>query len=340
MNTNSVIRFPPKPEYSAPDFNNAPDGLKSLPWLVWRAEPPKPGTTKWRKVPYFASGKAIPKGAPITTWGGSFDVATKTYQNSQKWPRPFDGIGFVINGETGPNGLTRCGIDFDKITPEDKEFIRQLNTYTETSPSGRGVHCISWAKPFEQATCDVNAFKTEAYSRGRYFTFTGLRVEGSPAEPQTRPDEVAKIVAAIQLRKSQQGKAQAKHAAAAAGVADLIGNEDNSLMSRVNRGQVRGFTPKAISKEFANEPVEPLTGGDYGPPDPTKLDSALGWLHALMVSEDDWVKICISLANEVRRHQIDRPDEPSIEEQIWGILDKHSKGAAEELKPIFNSSIC
>src|ERR1700735_718907 len=43
----------PKPNYQAPNLSTIPDLLKAEPnWVVWRAEQPKPGKLKWRKVPY------------------------------------------------------------------------------------------------------------------------------------------------------------------------------------------------------------------------------------------------------------------------------------------------
>ena len=47
--------------------------------------------------------------------------------------------------------------------------------------------------------------------------------------------------------------------------------------------------------------------------------------------EHFWMNnVCRPLANEVRRHEIERPGGLSFKEQIWEILDKHSRASAEK----------
>jgi hypothetical protein len=193
------------------------------------------------------------------------------------------------------------------------------------------VHCIARAKPFGQATCKTETLEAEAYCEKRYFVFTGLWVKGSPAGVEPRPNEVTEVIA--EIRQAGQA-AQAKLATAARAVTDLIGGEDNSLNARIKRGQLLGGL-KPISPVFANEPPEALKGTDYEPPDFAKLDSALEALHGQMASDEGfWMnRVCRPLANEVRRHENECPNAPPIKEQIWELLDKHSKASAEE----FNS---
>jgi hypothetical protein len=133
------IHTPEKPESLRPNFDNIPNELKTIPqWIVWRAEAPKHGKPKWPKIPYIAQpGKPIPASvAHPATWRG-YDQGVKAYQDNRKWPRPYDGVGFVFSGKVGSDGLTWCGIDFDKINQQAKTFISTLNTYTEKSVSGR-----------------------------------------------------------------------------------------------------------------------------------------------------------------------------------------------------------
>jgi len=85
---------PPKPQYHPPNLAMIPDALKAeRNWVVWRAEQPKPGKPKWRKVPYtpleFVPSKNDPKknsAAPAdtavpSTWR-SYVQAVQAYRAS------------------------------------------------------------------------------------------------------------------------------------------------------------------------------------------------------------------------------------------------------------------
>lgn len=81
-----------------------------------------------------------------------------------------DGIGLEL-GE----GL--CGIDLDhcingsgQISEEAREIIVQMDSYTEYSPSGTGIHILFEGKIPEGRRRKGNI---EMYSEGRYFTLTG-----------------------------------------------------------------------------------------------------------------------------------------------------------------------
>src|SRR5262249_32699014 len=71
-------------------------------------------------------------------------------------------------------------------------IIRKLNSYTEVSPSGTGVHSIVRGKlPIGMGNqLTVNEGKVEMFSRARYFTFTGVHVEGTPTRICDRQTEL------------------------------------------------------------------------------------------------------------------------------------------------------
>jgi hypothetical protein len=89
------------------------------------------------------------------------------------------------------------GLDFDDcvidgfIYPVQMEWVKRLNSYSEISPSGNGLRIIvkgSWPKALKQG-------KWEAYSQGRYLTFTGDKLPDSPGsikENQTKIDDFLK----------------------------------------------------------------------------------------------------------------------------------------------------
>jgi primase-polymerase (primpol)-like protein len=223
---NVVPRRPEKPDYLKPDFDRIPDELKRLPnWIVWRAKAPRPGKAKWRKVPYtplkYTSRKSA-EAASVrdrTTWR-NFAEAVEAYEASQKWKRPFDGIGFVFDGAVDEDGLCYCGVDLDAWTDRAQAIFAKIATYTEISPSGRGAHVIARAAPFDQATCKTEEFSAEAYCAGRYFTFSGVLVEGAVTSIESRAHEIAEIVTEIEWvneRTKAETRAPTSRAASALG---------------------------------------------------------------------------------------------------------------------------
>lgn len=116
------------------------------------------------------------------TFNEALDVQGKTarwYDNKmeQQVTGIIDGVGFVL-------APPYCGIDLDhiinsatgEIVPEAEDIISVMNSYTEFSPSGTGVHIIykgdihiDWKK---KKHID-NIAELEMYQTGRYFTVTG-----------------------------------------------------------------------------------------------------------------------------------------------------------------------
>jgi len=122
-------------------------------------------------MPVQPSGKPAKADDP-DTWSTYEAVSSAAQKN------PNLGIGFEF-----ANGY--CGQDFDHvITPDGIEpwalqEVQKLGTYAEVSPSGTGIHCIGKAKlPGKGAKPDHN--RVETYDTGRYFTFTGNHLPGTP----------------------------------------------------------------------------------------------------------------------------------------------------------------
>jgi len=80
-----------------------------------------------------------------------------------------------------------------------KEFIKQCNTYTETSPSGTGLHLfLGLISPLTLEQHKKAPY--EIYNNARYFTFTGNQVKVQGAYPNVRevsPEEALKLLAII-----------------------------------------------------------------------------------------------------------------------------------------------
>jgi hypothetical protein len=156
--------------------------LHALPqWVCWRYERAKNG--KLTKVPYDAKKPAAtkPKHAKASTtdeltWA-SYEQAKARYEESQTWKLPYDGIGFVFNGDYTGIDLDHC---IDQETGELSEglldTVALFNSYAELSPSRTGVHIIVRGS----IPTGVHRPEIEMYCRGRFFTITSEHLPGTP----------------------------------------------------------------------------------------------------------------------------------------------------------------
>jgi hypothetical protein len=104
------------------------------------------------------------------------------------------GVGFVFTPEDD-----LCGVDLDgcldplteEIEPWAWTIIEELDSYTEISPSGKGVHILVRAALPEGRN---RKGRFEAYDRGRYFTVTGRHLAGSPQRIENRQEELQCVI--------------------------------------------------------------------------------------------------------------------------------------------------
>jgi P4 family phage/plasmid primase-like protien len=166
-------------------FESIPQALKDPPqWVLWREEERDGRMTK---IPYQAAGPRASSTDP-DTWT-DFDTAREAFRGGD-----FDGIGFVF-AEDGPfvgADLDDC-FDGNTLTAAALDIVECLDSYTETSPSGTGLHviCRGFIPHDRNRTGDVDGMKElEIYEDGRYFTFTGAHLEGTPDAPKQRAQEL------------------------------------------------------------------------------------------------------------------------------------------------------
>jgi hypothetical protein len=191
-----------KPTPIQPNSANFPAELTALPnWVVWRYLPPKSHGQKWRKVPFQPNGKTADT-TDRSTWS-QFEACCAAYTQGG-----FDGLGFVFDGEIGPDGLCYCGVDFDACVRDGKvqslaqKRILRLDTYTERSVSGTGFHCITRAEPLDHI---VKFDGVEVYTKARYFTFTGIafgEIKAASTEIGVLVNEVRAKEAAVKQQQS------------------------------------------------------------------------------------------------------------------------------------------
>jgi hypothetical protein len=163
-----------------------PAAMRALPrWVVWRYEPRKEKPTK---VPY--NGRTATRAASNDpqTWC-TFEQALDALATG-RW----SGIGFML-------GDGFVGIDLDKcrnpetgdIDPGTGQVIRDLNSYTEVSPSGCGIHIIAKGSLPDGRRRQGNI---EMYDAARYFTITG-KVYGDYREIAERQSEIEAVHARV-----------------------------------------------------------------------------------------------------------------------------------------------
>jgi Protein of unknown function (DUF3987) len=216
---------PARPTALKPRLESIPHELKEISnWVLWRYEPPKNPNGKWRKVPYQPNGYKADTTNPHT-WS-SFETVCAVYELGN-----YDGIGFVFDGEVGPDGTCLAGIDLDRCMDAAKskfqhlalERIKRLRTYTEASPSGTGLHMIARTEPVES----VKTKEFELYTTGRYFTFTGRKWDAD-STIRVATAEVRALIAESRAKRvaSSQNKPTAAPFKVAEAFAHLDPNEN------------------------------------------------------------------------------------------------------------------
>ncbi|PGT05080.1 phage/plasmid primase, P4 family [Bacillus cereus] len=168
------------------NFNEIPAELKALPqWILWKFET---RNGKQTKVPCQVTGE-MAQANNRRTWS-TFATAVKFYLEGD-----YDGIGFVFSRQDN-----YIGIDIDKCVVDGKtnafatEIIDTLDSYTEFSPSEKGIHIIIKGS-LPQSVLGTGRKNTkhglEIYSYGRFFTFTGNRENSNDVYDRT--DELAEV---------------------------------------------------------------------------------------------------------------------------------------------------
>jgi hypothetical protein len=154
-------------------------------WLCWRAEERDGKPTK---IPYSPLTGARASSTDPETW------TTYTEAVSACKERGYGGIGFVFTPEDD-----LCGVDLDGcLDPETGEIetwaweiVEELDSYTEISPSGTGVHILVKGELSEGRN---RKGRFEAYDRGRYFTVTGKLLSNSSRTIENRQEELQGVV--------------------------------------------------------------------------------------------------------------------------------------------------
>lgn len=139
-------------------YSKVPQELKQLNrWVTYKLYWDKK-RGKYDKKPFNAKTGGFAQSNNVDTWSD--------YESAVRVAHLYDGLGFMLG-----DGI--FGVDIDGVELSDpvvKEVVTTLNSYSEISPSGKGIHVIcKGSKP--QGACRKGNF--ECYEKGRFFTVTG-----------------------------------------------------------------------------------------------------------------------------------------------------------------------
>lgn len=146
-------------------------------------------------------------------------TATVFYKNKEYVSKEVSGVGLILEAV----GLV--GVDFDGIIrridnqlvvdEEAREIWKYLDSYTELSPSGGGVHVlVKGKKPSDSVSKIKNRrilpdgseiiTEYEMYDHGRYFTFTGKPLKGCERGLEERQAQIDKVYRLFEIRKEKE----------------------------------------------------------------------------------------------------------------------------------------
>ena len=153
-------------------------------WVCWAVEKREGKPTKVPKNPRTGGNARADDPA---TWG-TFDQARQYWQDHKNKGVAGIGFEFSVNDPFTGIDLDKCrSSETGEIEPWARVIITRLKSYTEVSPSGQGIHVLIKGNlpPGPRRKGQV-----EMYSQGRYFTMTGLYLEGTPATIEGRQQEL------------------------------------------------------------------------------------------------------------------------------------------------------
>ncbi len=166
-----------------------PDELKALPnWVCYRLED-RHGQQKPTKIPYNPVDGEKAKANDPATWT-NYETCVAAVERGD-----YDGIGFEFAPPFVGVDLDRCrAAETGEIEEWAADVIAHLDSFSEASPSGTGVHIIvkGALPPGRRRIGPI-----EMYDTARFFTVTGEHVEGTPVVAEERSDELQELHEAL-----------------------------------------------------------------------------------------------------------------------------------------------
>lgn len=182
-------------------YRNIPDELKQKGlFCVWRREKRKGNMTK---VPYQRNGYGA-----STTERRHFCGFEEAVRLSKK----YDGIGLGVFDGYSAVDIDHC-VKNGKLSEMAIDIINTMNSYTEYSPSGKGVRIIFKASPFdydkEKYYINNRKIGLEVYVSGctnKFVTLTGNVIRNVPAAERTA--EIRSVLESYMVRPQRDNRRQ------------------------------------------------------------------------------------------------------------------------------------
>lgn len=323
-----------RPEPPSVCTERIPVALRQLPqWVVWKYVEEvdrETGEVSWDKPPFSATTGNLASSTNPKTWT-TFDVTLAAYQRGG-----WDGIGFVLHRKKGDEGLGLVGIDLDKcrdpetgdIEPWATEIIHKVGTYTEVSPSRRGLRlfCLGFLPPGRR-----KKERFEVYQDVRYVTVTGAHVVGTPLTIEERQEQLLEAHRSIFGAKRQvEEPASVLHSVLSMSDLELLEKARNAAngakFRRLWNGDRSAYaSPSEADAALANE-LAFWTAGDRARID--ELFRSSGMFRSKW-NRDDYRKRTIDLAMEGRTAFYD-PDHYRGNGKANGQAHEHNGESKEE----------
>ena len=264
---------------SAPDAITAE--LKSWPqWVARRGKvlvDPKNG---WNAKTNNAS-----------TWGTLEEAVARSEGDG------LDGVGFVFT-EGDPYAFVDLDYVLDPETGEAApwalEVVRSLDSYTELSTSGKGIHVVvRGEKPGSRCRATVDGHKIEVYDAGQYMALTGRPLPGHPLTVEDRHEELAALYRETFGETSGDGPGGT--------LAEPVSSpmDDDEILERCRRaGNAEKF-----SILFDDGDADRYHGGDH-----SAADLALVMILSLYTQDPEQVDRLFRRSGLVREKWTSRPD--------------------------------
>lgn len=168
-----------RPVIAPPIPGAIPPEMRALKrWAPWRAVWNEK-KQKYEKIPHRAARPEYGLSNKNAAGWVTFDQAMEAYRANLD---RFAGVGYLM---TGAHGVT--GVDLDHCVKDGviadwaQEVIAKLDTYTEVSPSGTGLHAMVAGDVPEDWTNHERGIEVYGGNEARFLCVTGHQVMGSPS---------------------------------------------------------------------------------------------------------------------------------------------------------------
>lgn len=162
-----------------------PDTLQSRPqWALWTLE-------DGDKVPCQIDGHRA-RSNDSETWS-PLRAVLETYD-----PNRHDGLAFFVSAEDDlvAIDLDDC-IEEDQLTGKARQIVETIDSWTEISQSGNGLHIIArgYVPPGHRCKCgNIEGMEElEMYTERRFFALTLNHLEGTPDDIKLQPNAIGQL---------------------------------------------------------------------------------------------------------------------------------------------------